>query len=30
VVSPSHEAILPNVPAANILAMARAAKRSRP
>jgi uroporphyrinogen decarboxylase len=29
VVSPSHEAILPNVPAANVLAMARAAKRSR-
>ncbi len=27
VVSPSHEAILPNVPAANVLAMARAAKR---
>lgn len=27
VISPSHEEILPNVPAANILAMARAAKR---
>ncbi len=29
VISPSHERILPNVPAANVVAMARAAKKAR-